>query len=99
MKDKLESDVGEHSCSSVSSTGLCMSCHWWFRFDKSQLVGDCVWHNGTKRTVASKLRFKGTLKAQADFGCVCWEKDRRECTVCGNRVRNCLCDPAADSSG
>lgn len=73
-------------------TGLCMSCHWWFRFDKSQLVGDCVWHNGTKRTVVSKLRFRGLLKTQADFGCVSWEPDRRNCPECENPKTDCICE-------
>ena len=76
----------------------CVDCHWWFRFDASNLVGDCVFHNGTKKTPAAKLRFKGTLKTQADFGCVCWENDRRECSVCGNRKRKCLCDDSDSSS-
>ena len=55
----------------------CLTCHWWFRFDKSKLVGDCVWHNGTQKTVAAKVKFRGLLKTNADFGCVCWEENRR----------------------
>jgi hypothetical protein len=60
------------------TVGRCLTCHWWFRFDESELIGDCVWHNGTKKTVVSKLRFRGILKTQADFGCVDWRRDTRE---------------------
>ena len=55
----------------------CLTCHWWFRFTESQLVGDCVWHNGTKKTPVAKLRFSGILRTLANFGCVDWAEDRR----------------------
>jgi hypothetical protein len=86
--ERLESRSGSSPC----CAGLCMTCHWWFRFDESQLVGDCIWHNGTKHTVASKLRFKGLLKTQADFGCVSWERDRRDCPVCKYPKHDCRCE-------
>ena len=77
MSDSENESHVEGFDSSGSYSGQCMSCHWWFRFDESKLVGDCVWHNGTKKTNVSKLRFSGILKTQADFGCVDWSEDRR----------------------
>jgi len=78
---------------STCDSRRCLTCQWWFRFDKSQhLVGDCVWHNGTKNTVGSKLRFKGVLKTQADFGCVEWERDHRDCPDCKYPKHDCRCD-------
>ena len=74
----MKKDDNEGLPASACYAGLCMSCHWWFRFDKSKLVGDCVWHNGTKKTAVSKLLFSGILKTQADFGCVSWQEDRRD---------------------
>ena len=61
----------------TQSEQRCLTCHWWFRFDKSKLVGDCVWHNGTQNTVAAKVKFRGLMKTKADFGCVCWEENQR----------------------
>jgi len=69
-----------------AQSGKCLTCHWWFRFDTSQMIGDCVWHNGTKRTPVAKLRFHGLLKTQADFGCVDWREDRRTKTIDSGEV-------------
>lgn len=55
----------------------CLTCNWWFRFDKKNLTGDCVWHNGTQKTIAATVQFRGLLKTQAGFGCNCWEENRR----------------------
>ena len=61
----------------MSDPKTCLTCHWWFRFQPTDKVGVCVFHNGVRKSPVEKVAFGGTLKTVPGFGCNCWEENRR----------------------
>ena len=63
----------------MSVAKMCSTCHWW-----TEAMGDngvfnaCVFLNGIKSSLRSRVRCKGILLTHPDFGCVEWRTDERE---------------------
>jgi hypothetical protein len=59
----------------------CDTCHWW-----TDVLGTldgravCVWHTGLRDNQMRKVDFSGkkSMRTTADFGCVCWQVDKRK---------------------
>lgn len=73
--------------------GTCVTCHWWFSRGRSQCDRHlCVLHNGLNaapRVENRKLAFGGReLRTVSEFGCLCWEEDKREATIDQQRTEN-----------
>lgn len=61
----------------------CSTCHWWFNgLGVTPGIGVCVFHTGmqNQKIPARKVSFGGTksLKTVPDFGCTCWEENRKK---------------------
>jgi uncharacterized Fe-S radical SAM superfamily protein PflX len=61
----------------MTQNKICSTCNWWCRVHKSKRFGLCVLHTGSKDH-KPMLKFGGSLKPVASFGCVCWELSDRQ---------------------
>lgn len=72
--------MGENEAS-VQSVAIqrCETCHWWSAELGTRAGRNvCLWHTGLKDAKNRKVDFGNkSFRTLPDFGCVCWEADRR----------------------